>query len=92
LELCRIKGQWKRRENFELHKLYNKPDLATFIKINRLKWTGHVIKMDNNRSTDRMFDTWPEGRGIGMPKLRWGNSGEWNWKHLALYRKSGKNF
>jgi hypothetical protein len=24
------------------------PDLATDIKINRLKWAGHVIRMDSN--------------------------------------------
>jgi hypothetical protein len=35
-----VKGQWRRRYNFEL---YDEPDLAKYIKINRLKWAGNVI-------------------------------------------------
>jgi hypothetical protein len=56
------KGQWRRRYNFELYKLYDESDLAKCIKINRLKWAGHVMRMDNNRITKRMFNTRPEGK------------------------------
>jgi hypothetical protein len=65
----RDKGQWRRRNNFELYiiyiiiyKLYDKPDLVKYIRINRLKGAGHVIRMDNNRITKRMFNTRPEGK------------------------------
>jgi hypothetical protein len=35
--------------------------------------TGHVVRMDSNLKTKRMFDTRLEGkRKIGRPKLRWG--------------------
>jgi hypothetical protein len=37
------KGQWRRRYNFELYKLYDEPDLVKYIKINTLKWAGHVM-------------------------------------------------
>jgi hypothetical protein len=56
------KGQCRRRYNFELYKLYDEPDSAKYIKINRLKWAGHVIRMVNNWITKRMFNTWPEGK------------------------------
>jgi hypothetical protein len=73
LEAVQDKGHWKRRWNSEIRKLYYEPDLAEYIKINRLKWAGHDMRMDNNRTTKRMFDTRPEGKiGIGRPKLRWG--------------------
>jgi hypothetical protein len=66
------KEQWRRRYNFELYKLYDEPDLVKYIKINRLKWAGHVMQMDN-RITKRMFNIKTERkRGIGRPKLRWG--------------------
>jgi hypothetical protein len=90
------KGQWRRRYNFELYKLYDEPDLVKYIKVNRLKWAGYVMRMDNNRITKRMFNTRPEGkRGTGRPKLRWGDSvdhdvrilGERNWSNLALNRE-----
>jgi hypothetical protein len=37
------KGQWRRRYNSELYKLYDEPDLVKYIQINRLKWAGHVM-------------------------------------------------
>jgi hypothetical protein len=44
-----------------------------YIKISRLKWAGHVMQMDNNRITKRIFNTRPEvKRGTGRPKLRSG--------------------
>jgi hypothetical protein len=36
------KGQWRRKYKSELYKLHDEPDLAKYIKINRLKWAGHV--------------------------------------------------
>jgi hypothetical protein len=50
-----------------------KPDLVKYIKINRIKWAGHLMRMANNWVTKRMFNTRPEGkRGTRRPKLRWG--------------------
>jgi hypothetical protein len=37
------KKQWRRRYIFELYKLYDEPNLVTYIKIIRLKWAGHVM-------------------------------------------------
>jgi hypothetical protein len=71
------------------------PGLVKYIKINGLKWAGHVMRMDN-WITKRMFNTRPEGkRGTARPKLRWGNSvdhdvrilAERNWRNLALNRE-----
>jgi hypothetical protein len=52
LPTAKLKGQW-RRYNFELYKLYDEPDLVKYIKINRLKWAGHDMRMDNNRINKR---------------------------------------
>jgi hypothetical protein len=49
------KGQWRWRYNFEFYKLYDEPDLVKYIKINSLKWVGHVMQMDSNRITKIMF-------------------------------------
>jgi hypothetical protein len=53
----RDKGQWRRRYNFEFYKLYDEPDLVKYIKINRLKWMGHVMRMYSRRTSKRMFNT-----------------------------------
>jgi hypothetical protein len=39
-------GMWRRRYNFELHRLYKEPDIVKTIKIGRLRWIGHVMRMD----------------------------------------------
>jgi hypothetical protein len=38
------KGQWRRRYNFELYKLYDEPYLVKYIKINKTKvgWACHL--------------------------------------------------
>jgi hypothetical protein len=52
--------------------LFNQPNIVKYIKINTLSWTGHVIRMDNNRTVKKVFNTKPTGiRKIGWPKLRW---------------------
>jgi hypothetical protein len=38
--------EWRIRYNFELYALYKDMDIITFIKVGRLKWAGHIIRMD----------------------------------------------
>jgi hypothetical protein len=82
--------------NFELYKLCDEPDFVKYIKINRLKWAWHVMRIDNNRITKRMFNTMTEGKiGTGRPKLRCVDSvdhdirilGGRYWRNLALNRE-----
>jgi hypothetical protein len=52
--------------------LFNEPDIVKYIKINRLGWAGHVIRMYNNRTVKKVFNSKPiRIRKIGRPKLRW---------------------
>jgi hypothetical protein len=37
------KGQWKRRHNFELYKIYDESDLVKYVKINPLKPSGNYM-------------------------------------------------
>ncbi|XP_072400988.1 uncharacterized protein [Diabrotica undecimpunctata] len=41
-------GLWRRRHNFELYRIYQKPDIIKHIKIGRLRWIGHVMRMEQN--------------------------------------------
>ena len=42
--------------------LYKEPDLVKYIKINRLRWAGHVQRMEENRVVKRVFEMAIEGR------------------------------
>jgi hypothetical protein len=39
---------WRSRYNEELDCLYNETNLVTTIKINRLRWAGHIVRMQDN--------------------------------------------
>jgi hypothetical protein len=65
-------GEWRRRYNEGLYQLFEKPDIVTCIKINRLRWCGHVVRMDPQRTVQKVFNSKPcRSSKIGRPKLRW---------------------
>ena len=76
--------------------MLNDCDLINLIKINRLRWAGHVGRMDDKEITKRMLNSNPGGqRGRGTPKLRWIDNVEHdlrkigcnNWKMVAQDRR-----
>ena len=45
-----IFGEWRRFRNEELHSLYRSPNIVWVIKSRRLRWAGHVGRMEEGRS------------------------------------------
>ena len=39
-------GEWRRLHNEELHSLYRLLNIVRVIKSRRLRWTGHVARME----------------------------------------------
>ena len=39
-------GEWRRLHNEELHNLYRSPNIVRVIKSRRLRWVGHVSRME----------------------------------------------
>jgi hypothetical protein len=65
-------GIWRKRYNYELYELFNDTNIVNYIKTKRLAWAGHLIRMSNERTLKKIFNTNPEGkRGVGRPRLRW---------------------
>lgn len=90
------KGEWRIRTNSELQKLYKDSSIVTDIKIRRLEWLGHIIRMDNNNIPKRLLDATLSGkRRAGRPKLRWLDdvqddlvkAGIKRWRRRALERE-----
>jgi hypothetical protein len=64
--------EWKIKYSDELCTLYKDSDIITYIKINRLRWAGHVIRLEEQNRARRFFVAVVEGRRQkGRPKLRW---------------------
>jgi hypothetical protein len=65
-------GSWRMRTNQELCELYKDLDILTDIKNKRLKWVGHVVRMDQGRVVEIVFESKPEGRRrMARSRLRW---------------------
>ena len=41
-------GEWRRLHIEELHSLYLSPNIVRVIKSRRLRWAGHVARMEEN--------------------------------------------
>lgn len=65
-------GEWRRRNNRELEDLYGIENIVRWIKSNRLRWMGHVIRSDDQRLMNIIYYDRPEGRrSVGRPRKRW---------------------
>ena len=63
---------WRSRYNEELYCLYDETDLVTSIRITRLRWAGHILRMQGNLPCKKITLDKPEGgRRVGRPNLRW---------------------
>lgn len=64
--------RWRIRYNEEIYDMYKDIKVTTFIKIQRLQWAGHLIRMDENRIPKKVLQQTIYGkRRRGKPKRRW---------------------
>jgi hypothetical protein len=71
-------GSLRKLHNDELHSLYSSPNIFRVIKSRRMRWAGHVARMEEGRGVYRMLFEMPEGKnhwedlGVGgRITLRW---------------------
>jgi hypothetical protein len=56
----------------EIDELIKGADIVRFIKAHRIKWLGHIQRMNQARPTRKLLDWKPMGtRLVGRPKQRW---------------------
>jgi hypothetical protein len=61
-------GSWRKLHNDELHSLYSSPNIVRTIKSRRMRWVGHVARMEEGRGVYRVLVGRPEGkRPLGRP-------------------------
>jgi hypothetical protein len=66
---------------------YKSQDIVTVIKIRKLEWLGHVIRMNEIRSVKKILGGKLEGRrGRGRLRLRWTNDVEEDLRKLGVKR------
>ena len=67
-----VTGQWRKLHNEELNGLYSSPNIVRVIKSRRMRWAGHVARMEEGRGVQKVLVGKPEGkRPVGRPRRRW---------------------
>ena len=67
-----IAGERRKLHNAELHALYSSPNIIRNLKSRRLRWAGHVARVEQSRNAHRVLVGKPEGkRPLRMPIRRW---------------------
>ena len=65
-------GNWCKRYNFKLSKLFRDFDVLKFIKLKRQRCAGHIMRMEHDRAALKDFNSVPFGqRPRSRPKKRW---------------------
>ena len=63
-------GEWRRLHNEELHSLYRSTNIVRVIKSRRLRWAGHVARLEEGRSAFKILTSKPTGKrlwdGLGV--------------------------
>lgn len=65
-------GTWRHRYNHELSALFGEPNITAVARANRLRWAGHVARMNESRVAQRLMNArlYTERRR-GRPRTRW---------------------
>ena len=64
-------GEWIKLHNEKLNDLYSSPNILRVIKSRRMRWAGHVARMEERRGVHRALLGKPEGmRPLGRPRRR----------------------
>ena len=67
-----ITGDWRKLHNAELYALYSSHNIIRNLKSRRLRWAGHVARMQKFRNAYRVLVGKPESkRLLGRPRRRW---------------------
>jgi transcription termination factor 2 len=92
-----VTGEWRKLHNEKLNDLYSLPNIVRVVKSRRMRWAGHVARMEENIGVHKVLVGKPEGkRPLGRPRRRWKDNikldlqevggGRGDWMELAQDR------
>ena len=67
-----VTGEWRKLHNEGLNDLYSSPNTVRVIKSRRMRWAGHVARMEEGRGVHKVLLVKPECKiPLGRPRRRW---------------------
>jgi hypothetical protein len=80
-----VTREWRKSHNEELHNLYSSPDIIRQVKSRRMRWAGHVARMEGERKLYKVLVGKLEGkRPLGRPRRRWENRIRMDLREIGL--------
>ena len=81
--------EWRWLHNEELHSLYRSPNIVRVIKSRRLRWAGHVARIEERRSAFKILSGKPTGkRPLGRPRRIWEDNIRIDLKEIGINTKN----
>ena len=66
-----VTGEWRKLSKEQLN-LYSSPNIVRVIKSRRMRWAGHVARMEEGRVVHKVLVGKPEGkRPLGRSRRKW---------------------
>ena len=73
--------EWRRLHNEKFHSLYRSPNIVRVIKSRRLRWAGHVARMEESRSAFKILTGIPSGK---RPRRRYEDNIKMGLKEIGI--------
>ena len=75
--------------NEELHSLCRSPNIVRVMESRRLRWVGHVARMEEGRSVLKVLTGTPRGkRPLGRPRRRWKDNIRVDLKEIGIHTRN----
>ena len=85
--------EWRRLHNEELNWFYRSPNITRGIRSRRLRWGGHVARMEEGRSAFKILTGTPAGkRPLGRLRRRWEGNIRMILKEIAMNTRNWVEF
>jgi hypothetical protein len=80
-----VMGEWRKMHNEELHNLYSYPDIIRQVKSRRMRWAGHVARMEEEIKVYKVLAGKPEGkRPLGKSTRMWEDGIRMDLREISL--------
>ena len=67
-----VTGEWRKLHNEKLNGLYCSPSIVRLMKSRRMRWAGHVVRMEEGRDVHKVLVGKPEEKiPLGRPRHIW---------------------
>ena len=84
-------GNWRRLHNEKLHSFNRSPNIVRVIKSRRLRWAGHVARMEECRSAFKILTGRPTSAGkwpLGRRRNRWEDNIRMDLKEIGINKRN----